>query len=553
MRLTICFNDQDRTLYAELGPGEESEEISLVSINGKVEAAGYHNLTLNPTAISELLANVQEAKECKIALKILVDATVSVVIASDKRQATVTLTAADGGQPLTLDLITRAIANAGVADSLIDQAVVNDCFQRQSVKEVCIAQARLPINGRDAEYTPLVESERITPPNVDDHGVADIVSTHQFLVVDVGTPLMRRVPATEGEAGMDVTGTELKTVPGKDPGFATNLTGVVISTETNNLLVAAIKGHPVIVHNGVNIDPTLHVDNVDVNTGNVRFDGSLEVKGDVAAGMTIDVTGDVFIKGGVDRAHIKAGHSIKVGGGIFGEEDAEGAGEQPFEYRIQAGLDIEAKFANLATLKAENNIVVKEYLNHSYVKSGNHVLLGQDTGKGIVFGGRCVALHRVVVNQLGNEAYIPTHVMAGELNELTKVYHNLEKELETRSQEVTQLEAILQKTQTGDPVLLGKVPLDKTQKIRHTIIAINEEMVRTQDLLGALEPELELQKHAAIEVTRTIYPNALMTINGTSKHFSEKTGGTTWVQWGEAVVEQGKVEQEKNVQQEKKE
>ena len=564
MQLTIHFDDQDHTLYAELSSSEESDEITLLSIKRTVEEAGYHNLTIPPNALAEVLANAQQVKEGKVALKILLDATVSVVIASDKRQAHLTLTAADGGKPLTMELLTQAITNAGVSPALIDQEMVNNCFQRQSVKNVCIAQARLPINGNDAEYIPLMESEVIAAPPVDEHGVADIGSTHQFIVVDVATPLMRRVPATEGEVGMDVTGKEMKAVPGKDPGFTTNLTGTVISPDNENLLLADIKGHPVVVHNGVNVDPTLHVQNVDVNTGNITFDGSLEVKGEVAVGMRIQVTGDVFITGGVDRAFISAGHNISVGGGIFGEEVAagtdEGEGEDAdkgiqhptTEYSIQAGSDIEAKFVNLANLQAGNNIVVKEYLNHCYVKSGNHVLLGQDSGKGIVFGGQCEALHRIVVNQLGNEAYIPTHVIAGKLSEVYKVYQNLEKELAARAQEVAQLESILKRMQNGDQVLLGKIPLHKSEKIGNTITAIKEKMLRTQTLVDALEPEIELQKKAAIEVTKTIYPNAVMTINATTKHFSDKTSAGTWVLWGEGLVEQGNIPQE-TVTQEKKE
>ncbi len=78
MRLTISFDEQDHTLYAELKPSEESEEISLLSIKKRVEEAGYHNLTLNPQAIPEILTSVQQAKECKVALKTLVDATAEV-------------------------------------------------------------------------------------------------------------------------------------------------------------------------------------------------------------------------------------------------------------------------------------------------------------------------------------------------------------------------------------------------------------------------------------------------------------------------------------------
>jgi len=307
-------------------------------------------------------------------------------------------------------------------------------------------------------------------------------------------------------------------------------------------LLAAVKGHPVVVKNGVNIDDTLHVENVDVKTGNITFDGSLEVKGDVVTGMRIDVTGDVIIQGGVEGAVIKAGHSIMVGGGIFGQEDVDRPDEETIEYNILAGSDIEAKFVHQSTLRAGNNIVVKDYMSHSYVQSGNQLLVGQKVGKGIVFGGQYEALHHVEMNQLGNETFIPTHVTAGKLSELTRVYRNLEKELATRSQEATQLETILEKTQKNASTVLGKMSLDKSEKIRNTIVAIHEKMGRTQELLHAMEPEFALQKKAAITVTRRIFPNAVMTINGMTTRFSEQTSGVTWVQGAAELVGQKKKE-----------
>lgn len=214
----------------------------------------------------------------------------------------------------------------------------------------------------------------------------------------------------------------------------------------------------------------------------------------------------------------------------------------PSEYRIKAGADITAKFVHLAAITAGHNIiVVKDYMSHSSAKAGHHVLLGQGAGKGLLFGGHCEALHRVVLNQLGNEAYIPTHVTAGSFHELSRMYRTYEHDLDTRTQEAAQLDAIFQKAQQGDPVLIGKTPLDNSQKIRNTLEAIHDQMARTRDLMQALEPELALQKQAAIE---GIYPNAVMTINWMVKRFSEKTGGTTWVQWGEGIVEEGSIEEE---------
>ena len=538
MQLHISLDPEEHILYAELRNGEALEEVSMLSITEKLEEAGFRGLSLDPHAMSQLLANAQENTECKIALKALIDATVSVVITSDKLEALLTLTAADGEESLTLERIALAITEAGVVDSLVNQALVSDCYERQSATQVCIAEARLPVNGKDAEYVSLVESEMIIPPVVDDHGVADMGNTHHFLLVDVGTPLMRHVPATQGEVGMNVLGEALTPVSGKDAGFAKKLTGVALSAEDPHVLVAEIKGHPVIVRNGVNVDPVLHVDNVDVHTGNIRFDGSLEVKGDVAVGMTIEVTGDISIRGAVERARIKAGQSIRVGGGILGGENVEAIDEKNLEYTLEAGADIEAKFVNLSTLKAHNNIVVKEYILNSYVKAGHELLLGQPNGKGVLVGGKSEAGHRALIKQVGNESYMPTRLTVGHLSKLYAEYQNLTKELTVRMNEKEQLQKILEKVEQSQSVVLGRMPVDKTTKIENTIQVINEKMSRIQQQLLALEPEIALQKKATITVMRTIYPNVVLTINGTTKRFPTQTSGKRWMQSGDELVEQ---------------
>ncbi len=329
-----------------------------------------------------MIDQAQHVDECQDLSTKLTDPRVSVSISSDRLQALLALTPVEGADPITLDETLQAIAQAGIVDSLIDRTVLADCVQNQSATNVCIARARMSEDGKDAEFVSLVKSEVIAPPVVDEHGVADMGWTHQFLVVDINTPLMKRVPATAGNPGMDVMGETIMPKAGKDAEFAKKLTGVVLSPEDPNLLLAETKGHPVFVNHGVNVDPVLHVENVDAHTGNITFDGSLEVKGDVASGMTINVTGDVSVRGAVERAHIKAGKTIRIGGGILGEDGAATIDGEIVEYGIEAGENIEASFVNASTMNAHNNIVVKEYIIHSVVKAGNQVLLGHPMEKG---------------------------------------------------------------------------------------------------------------------------------------------------------------------------
>ena len=77
MRLTIRFDDHHHTLYADLSSGEETDDISFSSVQGKLQEAGYHHVHLHPKTINELCTNARQGKECSLVLHKVVDATVT--------------------------------------------------------------------------------------------------------------------------------------------------------------------------------------------------------------------------------------------------------------------------------------------------------------------------------------------------------------------------------------------------------------------------------------------------------------------------------------------
>jgi uncharacterized protein (DUF342 family) len=100
--------------------------------------------------------------------------------------------------------------------------------------------------------------------------------------------------------------------------FASKLSGACIDPDDPNRLLAAIAGQPVAVPGGMIVEPVYTVSAVNMASGNVSFDGSVVVRGDVAAGMTVKVTGDIQIGGTADPCRLEAGGNIVIKGGALG-------------------------------------------------------------------------------------------------------------------------------------------------------------------------------------------------------------------------------------------
>src|SRR5690606_5702443 len=112
-----------------------------------------------------------------------------------------------------------------------------------------------------------------------------------------GDALMIRHHATEGTAGTTLCGDPVPASAGEDVSYASNLTGVAFAPDNPDMLVAAIVGQPVQVAGGMIVEPVYSVDAVSMASGNIHFDGSVKIRGDVSAGMRVQAAGDIEIGG----------------------------------------------------------------------------------------------------------------------------------------------------------------------------------------------------------------------------------------------------------------
>ena len=186
---------------------------------------------------------------------------------------------------------------------------------------------------------------------------------------------MRRIPPTTGTVGRNVRGGVVEPEPGNNELFAESLLGAYVAADDANLLRAVFSGQPVRCGNGVTVEPILHFRNVNMATGNVSFDGTVSIEGEVLPGMKVHATGDIVVGGVIDGAELKAGGDIRIGGGIIAKA------------QVEAGGAVSARFVEGSQVLAGTTIAIDDTALQSDLQANNQIVVGLKSPRGRLAGG----------------------------------------------------------------------------------------------------------------------------------------------------------------------
>ncbi|WP_080380004.1 DUF342 domain-containing protein, partial [Bordetella pertussis] len=352
-------------------------------------------------------------------------------------------------------------------------------------------------------------------------------------LVSAGTPLMRRIPATPGQPGTNVLGGPVAPPAVADPPFAPKLNGVEVDPEDPGLLRAAIAGSPMLVQHGATVNSLVEVPAVDLSSGNIDFEGTLRVKGDITAGMHVRVSGDVVVNGTIEAAHVEAGGNVTVNGGIIGSAEgvADSRGGSRMA-RIVSGGSVKARFIDNAQVRAEKNVAAEREIRQSTVTAGETITVGPPgSQQGVITGGTAHAYKSVHAGTLGSMAGIPTVVRAG----LNPHANAKRAALETRARELEEEKAKLEKLILFLHNNPAKNVNNMSERARQTHAKISADLVELQAEDARLAKELQPLETAMIVASRRFFGGVTLHLGVKVTEFLEDQVG------GKAVLEQGEL------------
>ncbi len=263
-----------------------------------------------------------------------------------------------------LETLNRKVSREEIYEALEDNMVVYG-IDENAIEELTQAEKRLskvvargePMQeGVDgyAEYLVRTEKERI---DYDDEATkVNLRERYYIPQVEEGEVIGVIYPAEEGIPGYKVTGEEIPPSPVSEK-IVNTKEGAILS-EDGTQVIAEYAGRPVVGKGKEDVVAVeniyVHNDNVDMETGNIRFQGHLKVEGSVEEGMTVFADGDIIINGNIAGAYIIGGSHVNIVGNCINSSVRAGGAyllsQQLAEIFEYLKVSLEAALENLEQL-----------------------------------------------------------------------------------------------------------------------------------------------------------------------------------------------------------
>jgi hypothetical protein len=498
---TLRLDEATGQVIIRFAPSGSHPATNLPQLQQAVADQGFAQFWIDERALAEFEKNCGSASEpVESVIGERRDGSYQLEVSEDLMSIWLTVTLPMGGKPANPQ-VNEALQRQGIAYGLLPSlsSVLENGGER-----VLIAQGLYPVEGSATCFESLLPTVKERRPQVDEHGIADYRNLGQLVMVHPGDPLMRRIPAMPGKNGTNVKGQTIAAKPVLDSPFAPGLTGVAPASNDANLLLAEITGQPIQVSGGVIVNPVLEVPNVDLHSGNIEFEGTVRVLGDIRSGMRVKATADVIVGGMIEAAEVAAGGDVVASGGIVGRVQVKAGGEEAAQVaaRVQAGGCVSARFAENAVIHADHALLVEDSALECDLSAHEQILIGKAGSKhGHLIGGNASAKKLIKAAVLGAPRGAITRLHVGQDPQLYKSLASnnantarLQGELKGVLELVAQLKA---KPEKVPEVVWGKV-----EHTRQKLVAQLQELGTEHARLAAQLKQLQL---ARIEVSREIY------------------------------------------------
>lgn len=384
-----------------------------------------------------------------------------------------------GGGELSLKDIYKELNKANISRGIDDRNINRVMAQGNFGQSFSIARGAWPINGREAVIEYHFETERLKPFLEMKYGRINLKELNFIQNCNSGDILAELKPAEPAVDGFNILGDVLRAESsGKPVQFKCGKNAHI----ENDKIIADLKGNVIIDRGKVEVEEVVSVNNVDYETGNIDFDGSVDIKGTIADGFSVKATGDIQIGKCIGRAHVQSGRNVILKAGINGDKEG----------RIKCDGNILAKFIESSFVSCGGDLIVEEAVMNSQVDiAGNFILSGK---RAELIGGLSIVGGIIHCKKIGNLYDAKTNLIIGVQPLLIEKFFSAQKcleglrtKLDKMDEQLIQLKSLHPKDKDSAKKLfqaINKLEYD----IKNTVAEISQQVHKIQDLRTELIP-----------------------------------------------------------------
>ncbi len=385
--------------------------------------------------------------------------------------------------------------------SPMDAAAVEASFERLANglgAEPIASRGKSPLPGKNGWLEYLIDFGAGFSPLNSAGGSVDMRASI-ILNVNPGQPLAVVHPPTAGLPGIDVFGRLVGAEPGKvlDPRLGTHTQR---SAHDPNLIVAETLGYARLADGVIEVQEFYLVDgDVDYASGNIAFGKSVQVRGDVKGGFSVDAGGDVEVTGLVEDCTVKAQGKIQVKGGFTGQ----GKG------LVQARGEIQLGYVRNQQVRGESAIRIQKEAVNSRLQSRQSIHVN-----GLLAGGKAQARFSIECQVAGTETGTPTQLEAGYDYTVAEEITDLRGEMDKMGRYARKLEDSLRQIHDVEKLNRGLEPwtIELMFEMEGMRAKVDAKIKQLRERFSTLERQSSQPESATITVHRKAFPGVVVKI-----------------------------------------
>lgn len=407
------------------------------------------------------------------------------------------------GAPLSAAEFKRDLEFKGVKYG-IDEAAIDAFFKaKRYCEDIVVAEGRPVKQGQHAKIEYYFNTDLSMKPKLNEDGSVDFFNLNTYTQAKAGDILAKLIDEVPGEPGIDIFGAPVKPaeVKKKVLKYGRN----IAISDDKRLLTAEVNGHVSLVEEKVFLSSVMELDNVGTATGNIDFEGSVLVLGNVNENFSVKAKGNIEVRGIVGGAVLETEGDIIIARGMNGM----GKGT------LKAGGNIISKYLENVEASA-GGYIQTELILHSNVSAGTEIHVSGK--KGFIAGGKAVAGNLISVKTLGSDMGADTIIEVGADPNVKIRMAELQKKIQECKKSIEQAKPVIatfaQKLQKG-----VKLSVDQKQYMQ---AVLTDSKQKEAELNEATKEYEELQSafdqtnNARVEVTGDVYAGTKICISDVS-------------------------------------